>query len=75
MFDGSLFFFPSLLVHLFWSFPVMKLAPILVLSALLLPGGSTFQFMSKWKMPTYDPYEEAVKEKFGDKSMVKSFAL
>ena len=27
-----------------------------------------FQFMKDWKMPTYDPNEEAVKQKFGDKS-------
>ena len=30
--------------------------------------GNAFQFMKDWKMPTYDPNEEAVKEKFGDKS-------
>ena len=27
-----------------------------------------FKFMSKLKMPTYDPNEELVKEKFGDRS-------
>jgi hypothetical protein len=33
-------------------------------------GGScdAFQFMKDWKMPTYDPNEDAVKERFGDKS-------
>jgi hypothetical protein len=30
--------------------------------------GNAFQFMKDWKVPTYDPNEEAVKEKFGDKS-------
>jgi hypothetical protein len=30
--------------------------------------GNAFQFMKDWKMPTYDPNEDAVKEKFGDKS-------
>jgi hypothetical protein len=28
----------------------------------------SFQFMKNFKMPTYDPHEEAVKERFGDKS-------
>jgi hypothetical protein len=27
-----------------------------------------FQFMKSWKMPTYDPHEEAIQERFGDKS-------
>jgi hypothetical protein len=27
-----------------------------------------FQFMSKWKMPTHDPNQEKIKERFGDKS-------
>jgi hypothetical protein len=27
-----------------------------------------FQWMSKFKMPTYDPQQDAVKDKFGDKS-------
>ena len=31
------------------------------------PSGA-FQFMKNWKMPTHDPYADAVKEKFGDKS-------
>eukprot|EP00522_Entomoneis_paludosa_P007165 CAMPEP_0172448576 /NCGR_PEP_ID=MMETSP1065-20121228/7568_1 /TAXON_ID=265537 /ORGANISM="Amphiprora paludosa, Strain CCMP125" /LENGTH=558 /DNA_ID=CAMNT_0013200123 /DNA_START=107 /DNA_END=1783 /DNA_ORIENTATION=- len=35
-----------------------------------LPGLNAFQFMSKWKMPTHDPYEEEVKNKFGDKKLV-----
>jgi hypothetical protein len=29
---------------------------------------NSFKFMSKLKMPTYDPNEELVKEKFGDRS-------
>ena len=33
--------------------------------------GNAFQFMKDWKMPTYDPNEEAVKERFGDKSKSK----
>jgi hypothetical protein len=40
----------------------------LLLALLALTKCSGFQFMKNWKMPTYDPYEEAVKEKFGDKS-------
>ena len=35
--------------------------------------GNAFQFMKDWKMPTYDPNEEAVKEKFGDKSKSKIY--
>ena len=27
-----------------------------------------FQFMKNWKMPVHDPHEQAVKERFGDKS-------
>jgi hypothetical protein len=43
------------------------------LLALLLITGSpvvvnSFQFMKGWKMPTYDPQEEATQTKFGDKS-------
>jgi hypothetical protein len=45
---------------------VGRLGSLLVLLA--LNGSYGFQFMKSWKMPTYDPYEEAVKEKFGDKS-------
>ena len=35
---------------------------------MMTTGSNAFQFMKDWKMPTYDPNEEAVKEKFGDKS-------
>ena len=31
----------------------------------------TFQFMSKWKMPTHDPNRELIEEKFGNKSKSK----
>jgi hypothetical protein len=41
-------------------------APALLL--VLLPLCHGFQFMKNFKMPTYDPHEEAVKERFGDKS-------
>jgi hypothetical protein len=37
----------------------------------LLAAASTchgFQFMKNWKMPTHDPHQEAVQERFGDKS-------
>jgi hypothetical protein len=30
-----------------------------------------FQFMSNWKIPTHNPYEDAAKDKFGDKSKFK----
>jgi hypothetical protein len=43
---------------------------LLVILALNVSHG--FQFMKNWKMPTYDPYEEATKEKFGDKSAFDS---
>jgi hypothetical protein len=33
-----------------------------------VPSSVAFQFMSKLKMPTYDPQEEATYDKFGDKS-------
>jgi hypothetical protein len=43
---------------------------ILLQQALLLalPLCNGFQFMSGWKMPTYDPHEEAIQERFGNKS-------
>jgi len=41
---------------------------VLFVLALGLNVGHAFQFMKGWKMPTYDPYEEAVKERFADKS-------
>jgi hypothetical protein len=44
----------------------MKISSILLV-ALAVPTQG-FQFMSKWKMPTNDPNEEKIKEKFGDKS-------
>jgi hypothetical protein len=47
-----------------------RFRPLLVILA--LNGSYGFQFMKNWKMPTYDPYEEAVKEKFGDKSEFSS---
>ncbi len=40
----------------------------LVLLSLTLVSVQGFEFMKSWKMPTYDPYEAAVKERFGDKS-------
>jgi hypothetical protein len=36
--------------------------------ATVVPSSVAFQFMSKLKMPTYDPQEEATYDKFGDKS-------
>jgi hypothetical protein len=43
-----------------------------LLSLLLITGSPVvvygFQFMKGWKMPTYDPQEEATQTKFGDKS-------
>jgi hypothetical protein len=46
-----------------------KLAIVLFSVVQLLSFGcDAFQFMKDWKMPTYDPNEEAVKERFGDKS-------
>jgi len=41
---------------------------VLLLLSMYVTVGRAFQFMKGWKMPTYDPHEEAVKEKFGDKS-------
>jgi hypothetical protein len=35
---------------------------------LLVVTTNGFQWMSKFKMPTYDPNQEMVQEKFGDKS-------
>jgi hypothetical protein len=51
----------------------MKLLSAVTVSVLLLAAiGTTtvdgFQWMSKFKMPTYDPQQELVQEKFGDKS-------
>lgn len=51
----------------------MRLSFLLALSCFLYSSNKSlechaFQFMKGWKMPTYDPHEEAVKEKFGDKS-------
>lgn len=43
----------------------MKTVSILVAC---LGLSEAFQFMKGWKMPTYDPHEEAVKARFGDKS-------
>lgn len=49
---------------------------VVVVAAVILAVSSStsttyvegFQWMSKFKMPTYDPQQDAVKEKFGDKS-------
>jgi hypothetical protein len=41
---------------------------LLSLARLASLGCDAFQFMKDWKMPTYDPNEEAVKVRFGDKS-------
>jgi hypothetical protein len=49
----------------------MKLVSSGTLGVLLLAViGTTdgFQWMSKFKLPTYDPQQELVQEKFGDKS-------
>jgi hypothetical protein len=43
-----------------------KTTILLILSAATTT--SAFQWMSKFKMPTYDPQQELVQEKFGDKS-------
>jgi hypothetical protein len=40
----------------------------LLVLALTVGFGQGFQFMSKWKMPTYDPQAEQVQQRFGDKS-------
>lgn len=45
---------------------IMKITSILLI-ALAVPGEG-FQFMSKWKMPTHDPNQEKIQEKFGNKS-------
>ena len=45
----------------------MKSTSILWLS--LLPcGTNAFQFMKGWKMPTIDPHQAEVEQRFGDKS-------
>jgi hypothetical protein len=41
---------------------------VVVVSILSVVSIDAFQFMKDWKLPTYDPNEEAVKDKFGDKS-------
>jgi len=41
---------------------------LLLWFTLLLPAATAFQFMSNWKMPTYDPHAEEVQAKFGDRS-------
>lgn len=45
---------------------------ILFLLTVCLSSTGAFQFMKNWKMPVHDPYEEAVKDKFGDKSKCKN---
>ena len=40
----------------------------ILLVSLLLPLVHSFQFMKGWKLPTHDPHQEAVSQKFGDKS-------
>ena len=42
------------------------------LSLMLVSSVQGFEFMKGWKMPTYDPHEQAVKERFGDKSKIRS---
>ncbi|EEC47644.1 predicted protein [Phaeodactylum tricornutum CCAP 1055/1] len=42
---------------------------ILFLLTVCLSSTGAFQFMKNWKMPVHDPYEEAVKDKFGDKKL------
>ena len=46
----------------------MKSLLVLQLLGLLASSVQAFQFMKGLKMPTYDPHEEAIKERFGDKS-------
>jgi hypothetical protein len=45
----------------------MKVFAILLVALAAAPSDG-FQFMSKWKMPTHDPHQEQVEQKFGDKS-------
>lgn len=45
----------------------MKSLSLLILT-LCLVQTTSFQFMSKWKLPTHDPNEAKIQEKFGDKS-------
>ena len=40
----------------------------MLLLALVALQANAFQWMSKLKMPTYDPQQELIQEKFGDKS-------
>jgi len=46
----------------------MKITSILLF--VLAAPCEGFQFMSKWKMPTHDPNQEKIEEKFGDKKLV-----
>ncbi|KAG7345548.1 NADPH-protochlorophyllide oxidoreductase [Nitzschia inconspicua] len=50
---------------------ILSFSPrILLIFAAIVPVANAFQWMSKFKMPTYDPQQELVKEKFGDKKLV-----
>jgi hypothetical protein len=40
----------------------------LLIFALTVCSGHAFQFMKNFKMPTYDPNQEIVEERFGNKS-------
>jgi hypothetical protein len=51
--------------RLWW---ISLLQVIMVESARPGSNAGAFQFMSNWKMPTYDPLEEETNAKFGDKS-------
>jgi hypothetical protein len=46
----------------------IKMKSTLFVFVLTLCSGHAFQFMKGWKMPTYDPNQEIVQERFGDKS-------
>lgn len=49
----------------------MNMKILILFTALLGDCTLGFQFMKNWKMPVHDPYDEAVKAKFGDKSELK----
>ena len=46
----------------------MKIFSLFLLVASSATGTQAFQFIKNWKMPVIDPHEQAVKDRFGDKS-------
>lgn len=46
----------------------MKILCTLLTLCTLFEGASAFQFMKNWKIPTYDPNDEVIHRRFGDKS-------